>query len=94
LQPYKRKTKRMANHKATKKDVRQVAKRREKNRYQGKTTRNAMRDLRATTDVGQAQEALPAVLSKIDKLAKKGVIHKNKAANLKSSLTKAVAKKA
>ena len=84
----------MANHKATKKDVRQVAKRREKNRYQGKTTRNAMRDLRALNDASQAQEALPEVLSKIDKLAKKGVIHKNKAANLKSSLTKAVAKKA
>jgi len=71
-----------------------VAKRREKNRYQGKTTRNAMRDLRALNDATQAQEALPEVLSKIDKLAKKGVIHKNKAANLKSSLTKAVAKKA
>ena len=76
----------MANHKATKKDTRQVAKRREKNRYQGKTTRNAMRDLRATTDATEAKENLPAVLSKIDKLAKKGVIHKNKAANLKSGL--------
>lgn len=82
----------MANHKATKKDVRQVAKRREKNRYQGKTTRNAMRDLRALTDAGQAKESLPGVLSRIDKLAKKGVIHKNKAANLKSSLAKAIAK--
>ena len=82
----------MANHKATKKDTRQVAKRREKNRYQGKTTRNAMRDLRATTDATEAKENLPAVLSKIDKLAKKGVIHKNKAANLKSSLTKAIGK--
>jgi small subunit ribosomal protein S20 len=81
----------MANHKATKKDVRQVSKRRERNRYQGKTTRNAIRDLRATTDAAAAKENLPAVLSKIDKLAKKGVIHKNKAANLKSSLTKAVA---
>ncbi len=82
----------MANHKATKKDTRQVAKRREKNRYQGKTTRNAMRDLRATTDATEAKENLPAVLSKIHKLAKKGVIHKNKAANLKSSLTKAIGK--
>lgn len=81
----------MANHKATKKDVRQVAKRRESNRYHGKTTRNAIRDLRATTDAAAAKENLPAVLSKIDKLAKKGVIHKNKAANLKSSLAKAVA---
>jgi small subunit ribosomal protein S20 len=82
----------MANHKATKKDVRQVAKRREQNRYVGKTTRNAMRDLRATTDPAAANENLPAVLSKIDKLAKKGVIHKNKAANLKSALAKAIAK--
>lgn len=84
----------MANHKATKKDVRQVSKRRERNRYQGKTTRNAIRDLRATTDAAAAKENLPAVLSKIDKLAKKGVIHKNKAANLKSALAKAIASKA
>jgi small subunit ribosomal protein S20 len=53
-----------------------------------------MRDLRATTDAAAATETLPSVLSKIDKLAKKGVIHKNKAANLKSKLTKAVASKA
>jgi small subunit ribosomal protein S20 len=92
--PIKSKTERMANHKATKKDVRQVAKRREKNRYQGKTTRNMMRDLRATTDPTAAAETLPSVLSKIDKLAKKGVIHKNKANNLKSKLAKAIAKKA
>jgi small subunit ribosomal protein S20 len=51
-----------------------------------------MRDLRATTDATEAKENLPAVLSKIDKLAKKGVIHKNKAANLKSSLAKAIGK--
>jgi small subunit ribosomal protein S20 len=76
----------MANHKATKKDVRQVAKRREQNRYVGKTTRNAMRDLRATTDSAAANENLPAVLSKIDKLAKKGVIHKNTAARKKSKI--------
>lgn len=82
----------MANHKATQKDVRQVAKRREKNRYQGKTTRNAMRDLKALTSGDEAKKQLPEVLSKIDKLAKKGVIHKNKAANLKSSLVKAVTK--
>ncbi len=90
--PLKEKIQRMANHKATKKDVRQVAKRREQNRYNGKTTRNAMRDLRALTDASQAKESLPAVLSKIDKLAKTGVIHKNKAANLKSSLAKAISK--
>jgi small subunit ribosomal protein S20 len=80
----------MANHKATKKDVRQASKRRERNRYQGKTTRNAIRDLKALTDPKAAGETVKAVISRIDKLAKKGVIHKNKAANLKSSLTKRV----
>lgn len=81
----------MANHKATKKDVRQASKRRERNRYQGKTTRNAIRDLKALTDSKEAGAKVTEVISKIDKLAKKGVIHKNKAANLKSSLTKKVA---
>jgi small subunit ribosomal protein S20 len=80
----------MANHKATKKDVRQASKRRERNRYQGKTTRNAIRDLKALTDPKAAGESVKVVISRIDKLAKKGVIHKNKAANLKSSLTKRV----
>ena len=80
----------MANHKATKKDVRQSAKRRERNRYYGKTARNAVRNLRATTDANAATEQLPEVASMIDKLAKSGVIHKNKAANLKSKLAKKV----
>ncbi|HMO33405.1 MAG TPA: 30S ribosomal protein S20 [Lacibacter sp.] len=80
----------MANHKATRKDVRQSAKRRDRNRYYGKTTRNAIRDLKAITEAGKAGEALPAVASMIDKLAKRGVIHKNKASNLKSKLTKKV----
>lgn len=80
----------MANHKATKKDVRQSTKRRERNRYYGKTTRNAIRDLRAIEDGAAAGEKLPEVISMIDKLAKRGVIHKNKASNLKSKLTKRV----
>jgi small subunit ribosomal protein S20 len=80
----------MANHQATKKDVRQASKRRDRNRYQGKTTRNSIRDLKALTDSKEAAEKLTTVVSQIDKLAKKGVIHKNKAANLKSSLTKKV----
>lgn len=80
----------MANHKATKKDVRQSAKRREKNRYNGKTARNAIRDLKAVTDKATAGKELPEVISMIDKLAKTGVIHKNKASNLKSKLTKRV----
>jgi small subunit ribosomal protein S20 len=80
----------MANHKATRKDVRQSEKRRERNRYYGKTTRNAIRDLRAISDAGQATDKLSTVASMIDKLAKRGVIHKNKAANLKSKLTKKI----
>jgi len=80
----------MANHKATKKDVRQSAKRRERNRYYGKTTRNAIRDLKALTDKAAAGEKMPDVISMIDKLAKRGVIHKNKASNLKSKLAKRV----
>lgn len=80
----------MANHKATKKDVRQSTKRRERNRYTGKTARNAIRDLKAVTDKASAGKELPEVISMIDKLAKNGVIHKNKASNLKSKLTKRV----
>lgn len=80
----------MANHKATKKDVRQSAKRRDRNRYYGKTTRNAVRDLRALNEKAAAGEQLPEVISMIDKLAKRGVIHKNKASNLKSKLSKRV----
>lgn len=78
----------MANHKATKKDVRQATKRRERNRYYGKTTRNAIRDLRNTTEGAAKEEQLPVVASQIDKLAKRGIIHKNKAANLKSKLAR------
>jgi small subunit ribosomal protein S20 len=80
----------MANHKATKKDVRQADKRRDRNRYNGKTTRNAIRDLRAIKGQKEAGDQLPEVASMIDKLAKKGVIHKNKAANLKSKLARKV----
>jgi small subunit ribosomal protein S20 len=78
----------MANHSATKKDVRQSAKRRDSNRYYGKTTRNAIRELKTNTEKKAFEEKLPDVVSMIDKLAKKGIIHKNKAANLKSKLTK------
>jgi small subunit ribosomal protein S20 len=78
----------MANHSATKKDVRQASKRRDRNRYYGKTTRNAIRDIKATTDKKAYDEKLPEVASMIDKLAKRGIIHKNKAANLKSKLAK------
>jgi small subunit ribosomal protein S20 len=78
----------MANNKATKKDVRQVAKRKKRNQYYGKTTRNAIRDLKAIEEKKPYTEKMPTVASMIDKLAKRGIIHKNKAANLKSKLAK------
>ena len=80
----------MANHKATKKDIRQSETRRERNRYYGKTTRNAIRTLLATTDKAVAQENLGKVISMIDKLAKRNVIHKNKASNIKSGIVKRI----
>lgn len=80
----------MANHSATKKDVRQSAKRNERNRYYGKTTRNAIRDIRVLETGKEASAKLPQVASMIDKLAKRGTIHKNKAANLKSKLARKV----
>lgn len=80
----------MANHLSAKKRIRQAEKRRDHNRYYHKTTRNAIRDLRATTDKKAAEEALPKVISMIDRLAKRNIIHKNKASNLKSKMTVAV----
>ena len=81
----------MANHKSTLKRIRQTKVRTERNKYQHKTTRNAVRELRNSTDKKKAQEMLSSVSSMLDKLAKNNIIHKKKAANLKSSLTKHVA---
>jgi small subunit ribosomal protein S20 len=80
----------MAHHKSAQKAIRQSEKKRTANRYRGKTARNAMKKLRAVTDKSEAETSMPVVISMIDKLAKKNVIHKNKAANLKSSLMKKV----
>jgi small subunit ribosomal protein S20 len=80
----------MANHKATKKDVRQATKRRDRNRYYGKTTRNAIGALKEVKEKKEAGEKLPGISSMIDKLAKKGIIHKNKAANLKRKLARKI----
>ncbi|RRD80035.1 30S ribosomal protein S20 [Alloprevotella sp. OH1205_COT-284] len=76
----------MANHKSSIKRIRQTATRRLRNRYYAKTMRNAVRKLRATTEKDAAVELLPKVQKMLDKLAKKNVIHKNKAGNIKSSL--------
>jgi len=81
----------MANHKSALKRIRSNEKKRVLNRYQHKTTRNAIKALRLAADKTEASEKLPIVISMIDKLAKKNVIHDNKAANLKSKLTRHVA---
>ncbi|MFT4526360.1 MAG: small subunit ribosomal protein S20 [Granulosicoccus sp.] len=76
----------MANHKSALKRIRSTETRRLRNKYQHKTARNAIRDLRAATDKKDAAALLPAVEGMLDKLAKNNVIHKNKAANLKGKL--------
>ena len=80
----------MANHKSSLKRIRQTEVRKEHNRYYAKTMRNAVKKLRGTTVKEEAGTMLPEVISLLDKLAKKNIIHANKAANLKSSLTKHV----
>ena len=80
----------MANHKSSVKRIRQTASRRLHNRYYAKTMRNAVRKLRATTDKAAAVELLPKVQKMLDKLAKNHIIHKNKAANIKSSVAQHV----
>jgi small subunit ribosomal protein S20 len=76
----------MANHKSALKRIRQNEKKRVHNRYYAKTTRNAIRDLRNESNKEEAAKLYPSVASMIDRLAKKNIIHKNKAANLKSKL--------
>ena len=76
----------MAHHKSAKKRIKQDEVKTLQNKYYAKTMRNAEKKLRIETDKTVVAEALPKVVSMIDKLAKKNVIHKNKAANLKSSL--------
>ena len=80
----------MAHHKSALKRIRQTEARNEHNKYYAKTTRNAIKSLRNTTEKTAAAEMLPKVSSMLDKLAKKNVIHANKASNLKSGLAKLV----
>jgi small subunit ribosomal protein S20 len=80
----------MAHHLSAKKRIRQIESRRVKNKYSARTARSAVKKLRSTTEKEAAAEQYPKVVSMIDKLAKNNVIHKNKAANLKSKLAKHV----
>ncbi|MEZ4956704.1 MAG: 30S ribosomal protein S20 [Saprospiraceae bacterium] len=81
----------MAHHKSSKKRIRQDAKKRLRNRFNKKTARTAIKNLREITDKAEAEKFFPKVISLIDKLAKKNTWHPNKAANLKSKLAKHVA---
>ncbi len=76
----------MANHASADKRFRQDEKRRLHNKYYARTTRNAIKAIRNTTDKAAAEQMAPKVFAMIDKLAKINVIHKNKAANLKSGI--------
>jgi len=81
----------MANHKSALKRIRSNNKKRLLNRFQHKTTRNAIKKLRELKDKKEAAKMFPSVVSLIDKLAKKNIIHANKAANLKSKLASRIA---
>ena len=81
----------MANHKSSIKRIRANERKRIANRYYAKTMRNALKDFRMTEDLTAASAKLPKLIAQIDKLAKRSVIHKNKAANLKSKCMKRVA---
>jgi len=81
----------MANHKSALKRIRSSETKRIRNKFQHKTTRNAIKNLRSAEKKKDAEAQLPLVVAMIDKLAKNNIIHKNKAANLKSKLTKFVA---
>ena len=76
----------MANHASAEKCIRQSERHRLHNKYYAKSTRNAIRAIRNSTDKKAAEEGAPKVYAMIDKLAKIGVIHKNKASNLKSGI--------
>ena len=82
----------MANHKSALKRIRQNETRRVSNKFYAKTTRNALKAIRGSKTKDEAMEMLPKVTSMLDKLSKKNIIHKNKASNLKSEISKHVNK--
>ena len=82
----------MANHKSSLKRIRQAEKRRLENRYWAKTARNAVRKIRKMTDKAEAEAAFNKVSSLLQKLGRKNIISKNKAANLCSGLQKHINK--
>ncbi|HLV93382.1 MAG TPA: 30S ribosomal protein S20 [Aequorivita sp.] len=81
----------MANHQSALKRIRSNEAKRLRNRYQHRTARNAMKKFQELTEKAEAEKMFPTVISMIDKLAKKNIIHDNKAANLKSNMAKHMA---
>lgn len=78
----------MANHQSALKRIRQTEVRTTRNRFFAKTMRNAVRKFRSLTDKKEAVDSLPKLYEMIDRVSKKGIIHKNKAGNIKSGITK------
>ncbi|MBA7528289.1 30S ribosomal protein S20 [subsurface metagenome] len=78
----------MANHQSAIKRNRQSEKKKVHNKYFAKSTRNAIKQLRNVSKKAEAEKLYPKVTSMIDKLVKRNIVHKNKAANLKSKLEK------
>ena len=81
----------MANHQSALKRIRSNEAKRLRNRYQHRTTRNAMKKFQELSDKAEAEKMFPSLISMIDKLAKKNIIHNNKASNLKSNMAKHIA---
>ena len=83
----------MANNSSARKRVRQNEKHRQRNVTQKSRMRTAVKNVIKATDAGNAKEATALYLTAqplIDSLVTKGLIHKNKAANLKSRLNKKI----
>ncbi|MCC6385596.1 MAG: 30S ribosomal protein S20 [Bacteroidia bacterium] len=78
----------MANHISAERRIRNSEAKNERNRYQAKTMRNVLKKVRSTKSKEEANKLFPELTAMLDKLAKKNVIHKNKAANLKASITR------
>ncbi|MDR2149215.1 MAG: 30S ribosomal protein S20 [Tannerella sp.] len=78
----------MANHKSSEKRIRQTKTRVLRNRYAAKTMRNALKKIRTTDNKDEVKALFPKVCSMLDKLAKRNIIHKNKAGNLKSKIAR------
>jgi len=78
----------MANHKSSIKRIRSNDAKRLRNRYQAKTMRNAIKELKEDADQKSASEKLPKIIAMVDKLAKKSVIQKSFEGHLREPETR------